>query len=99
MCDTGRNTSPKAKHMEDQNQPTVVKPKESAAAANPFAVPAWKRPLYFASDTVETYLEGFEKLRARRSGLVKTVAMAVVVVLVLATVVTMNLRHMTLLPV
>lgn len=84
--------------MEDQNQPTVVKPKESAAAANPFAVPAWKRPLYFASDTVETYLEGFGKLRARRAGLVKAVAVAVFVALVLATVVLMNLRHLTVLP-
>jgi len=84
--------------MDKQDQPIVVKPTASAAAVNPFAVPVWKRSLYFAGDCVETYLEGFEKLRARHGDIVKGIAVALVLIIVMATVVTMNLRHVTLPP-
>jgi hypothetical protein len=84
--------------MNQVDKPTAVQPKAAAETLNPFGVPLWKRPLYYATDCVETYLEGFERLRQRKSAVMKAVATSAMIGFCMAAIVIVNIRQLSLLP-
>jgi hypothetical protein len=73
----------------------AVRGKDDLPVMDPFGIPAWKRPFYFATDVIESYLDVFETTRQRSGEVVKRVAFACLAALIMTTVVIWNLRHIT----
>lgn len=100
MCNTGtvKNTCHLYTYMakEPNQSATAVRAKGDVPAKDPFAIPAWKRPLYFATDVVESYLDAFERVRQHSGEVAKRLAFGALAVIIVTTVVVWNLRDITI---